>query len=50
MSEHPTDPARTTLLGTLERHELRYIVIGGAAAEAPGWRGRMCSWRSASGS
>ncbi len=40
MSERPTDPARTTLLGTLERHEVRYIVIGGAAAEARGWRGR----------
>ncbi len=37
MSERPTDPARTTPLGTLERHEVRYVVIAGAAAEAPGW-------------
>ncbi|MGD0451980.1 MAG: hypothetical protein ABSB69_00140 [Solirubrobacteraceae bacterium] len=40
MSERPTDAARTSLFGVLERLAVHYIVIGGAAAEARGWRGR----------
>jgi hypothetical protein len=31
---------RQSILEVLERHGVRYVVIGGAAAEARGWRGR----------
>ncbi len=31
---------RQPLLEILERHEVLYVVIGGAAAEARGWKGR----------
>jgi len=32
------EPGREALLAALERHEVRYVVIGGAAAQARGWR------------
>ena len=32
------EPGREALLEALERHEVRYVVIGGAAAQARGWR------------
>jgi hypothetical protein len=31
------EPGREAILRTLERHEVRYVVIGGAAAQARGW-------------
>lgn len=38
MSEHwPDDPGRRAILQALERNEVRYVVIGGAAAQARGW-------------
>ncbi len=40
MSNASPIAGRETLFATLERHGVRYIVIGGAAAEARGWRGR----------
>lgn len=40
MTDEPSLLGRESLLATLERHHVRYIVIGGAAAEARGWRGR----------
>jgi hypothetical protein len=40
MSNTSPIDGRETLFATLERHGVRYIVIGGAAAEARGWRGR----------
>ena len=40
MSEQPSMRDRNSLLAALERRGVRYIVIGGAAAEARGWRGR----------
>ena len=36
----PAEADRQGVLKTLERHGVRYVVIGGAAAEARGWRGR----------
>ncbi len=36
----PAEVDRQGLLEILERHEVHYVVIGGAAAEARGWRGR----------
>ncbi|HEX4189334.1 MAG TPA: hypothetical protein VHY83_15715 [Solirubrobacteraceae bacterium] len=35
-SERP-EPGREAILQALERHEVRYVVIGGAAAQARGW-------------
>ncbi len=37
--EHP-EPGREAILAALERHEVLYVVIGGAAAQARGWPGR----------
>ena len=34
--EHP-EPGREAILEALERHGVRYVVIGGAAAQARGW-------------
>lgn len=31
------DAGRQTILAALERHQVRYVVIGGAAAQARGW-------------
>ncbi len=40
MSEsEPRSPGREVILETLERHRVQYVVIGGAAAQARGWRG-----------
>jgi hypothetical protein len=36
----PAEADRQGVLEVLERHGVRYVVIGGAAAEARGWRGR----------
>jgi predicted nucleotidyltransferase len=33
----PIDPGRQAILEALERHGVRYVVIGGAAAQARGW-------------
>jgi predicted nucleotidyltransferase len=33
----PVDPGRQAILETFERHDVRYVVIGGAAAQARGW-------------
>lgn len=33
----PVDNGRQTIIETLERHDVRYVVIGGAAAQAHGW-------------
>jgi hypothetical protein len=38
--EAATDPDRHAILEALERHQVRYLVIGAAAAEALGWSGR----------
>ena len=40
MSADEAHLGRESLLAALERNQVRYIVIGGAAAEARGWRGR----------
>jgi hypothetical protein len=40
MSDQPQEPGRQSVLQTLDRHQVRYVVIGGVAAEARGWRGR----------
>src|SRR5271166_3975683 len=40
MNDQPSVTGREFVLASLERHAVRYIVIGGAAAEARGWRGR----------
>lgn len=40
MSDATPVDGRETLFATLGRHGVRYVVIGGAAAEARGWRGR----------
>ncbi|HYB22739.1 MAG TPA: hypothetical protein VED41_03005 [Solirubrobacteraceae bacterium] len=40
MSARSPLTGREPLLAALERHRVGYIVIGGAAAEARGWRGR----------
>jgi len=40
MNEQPTHPGRQPLLQAFDRHQVRYIVIGGVAAEVRGWRGR----------
>lgn len=37
MSEPVEDPGLQAILQTLERHRVRYVVIGGAAAQARGW-------------
>jgi hypothetical protein len=34
------EPGREAILQALERHEVLYVVIGGAAAQARGWPGR----------
>ena len=34
------DPGRQAIIDALERHEVDYLVIGAAAAEALGWSGR----------
>jgi hypothetical protein len=31
------EPGREAILQALERHEVQYVVIGGAAAQARGW-------------
>jgi hypothetical protein len=36
VSERP-EPGREAILQTLERHEVLYVVVGGAAAQARGW-------------
>jgi hypothetical protein len=36
----PTDPGRQAIVDALEHHEVEYLVIGAAAAEALGWSGR----------
>ncbi|HEY7961019.1 MAG TPA: hypothetical protein VID29_03765 [Solirubrobacteraceae bacterium] len=33
----PVDPGREAIVQALERHGVRYVVIGGAAAQARGW-------------
>jgi hypothetical protein len=33
------DPDREAILRTLERNKVRYVLIGGAAAQTRGWRG-----------
>ena len=33
----PIDPGRAAIIQALERHRVRYVVIGGAAAQARGW-------------
>src|ERR1700674_322076 len=33
------DPDREAILRTLEHHKVRYVLIGGAAAQTRGWRG-----------
>jgi hypothetical protein len=39
-SPEPAEADRQGVLEIMERHGVRYVVIGGAAAEARGWRGR----------
>jgi predicted nucleotidyltransferase len=36
--ESAIDEGRQAILDALERHEVRYVVIGGAAAQARGWQ------------
>jgi predicted nucleotidyltransferase len=36
--ESAIDDGRQAILDALERHEVRYVVIGGAAAQARGWQ------------
>ncbi len=33
-SDHPIDPGRQAIVEALERHAVRYVVIGGAGAQA----------------
>lgn len=40
MSERRQRTGRDELLAALQRNQVRFILIGGAAAEARGWRGR----------
>ncbi|HUN77600.1 MAG TPA: hypothetical protein VMU32_01630 [Solirubrobacteraceae bacterium] len=35
--DHSIDEGRQAILDALERHQVRYVVIGGAAAQARGW-------------
>ncbi len=35
--DHSIDEGRQAILAALERHQVRYVVIGGAAAQARGW-------------
>jgi hypothetical protein len=35
--DHAIDQGRQAILDALERHQVRYVVIGGAAAQARGW-------------
>jgi hypothetical protein len=33
----PTDQGREAIMAALERHNVEYVVIGGAGAQARGW-------------
>lgn len=39
MTDAGRDPDREAILRALERHGVRYVLIGGAAAQTRGWRG-----------